>query len=309
MTTLLFMPHQCFGHDTGEGHPECPDRLRAIDSVLNAEAFAFLIRSECGPATRQQLERVHDADYVSRILAYDGCSGSVELDEDTVMSAGSAQAALYAAGAACQAVDEVMTGQARNAFCVIRPPGHHAEAARAMGFCLFNNAAIAALQARAVHGVTRVAVVDFDVHHGNGVQAVFWNDENLFYASLHEDGGYPWTGPSEETGIADNIVNIPLRGGAVSDDLHQAWTNEVAPRLQVFSPELVIISAGFDAHQRDFMGGLNYSTGDFGWLTTKIVEIANTCCKGRVVSLLEGGYDLPSLAASVGVHVKVLMEV
>ena len=309
MTTLLFMPHQCFDHDTGDGHPECPDRLRAIDSVLSAELFAFLIRSESGPATRQQLERVHDSDYVSRILAYDGCSSSVELDEDTVMSSGSAQAALYAAGAACQAVDEVMTGRARNAFCSIRPPGHHAEAARAMGFCLFNNVAIAALQARAVHGVTRVAVVDFDVHHGNGVQGAFWNDENLFYASLHEDGGYPSTGPSEETGIADNIVNVPLHGDAVSDDMQQAWTDRVAPRLQAFKPELVIISAGFDAHQQDFMGGLNYSTADFGWLTTKIVEIANACCKGRVVSLLEGGYDLPSLAASVGVHVKVLMEV
>ena len=303
------MPSQCFDHDTGDGHPECSERLRAIDGVLNAEIFAFLIRSESGPATRTQLERVHNAEYVARILAYDGCEDPVELDEDTVMSSGSAQAALYAAGAACRAVDEVMTGQARNAFCAIRPPGHHAEATKAMGFCLFNNAAIAALQARAVHDVTRIAVVDFDVHHGNGVQAMFSEDKDLFYASLHEDGGYPWTGSEEDSGVAGNIINVPLRSGAVSDDLQQAWTDEVAPRLQAFMPELVIISAGFDGHQRDFMSGLNYTTADFGWLTTRIVEIANECCKGRVVSLLEGGYDLPSLAASVGVHVKVLMEV
>jgi len=303
------MPSQCFGHDTGDGHPECVERLRAVDEVLNAEVFAPLIRNNSGPATRMQLERVHDAGYVSRILACDGCNESVELDEDTVISSGSIQAALYAAGAACQAVEEVMTGRARNAFCAIRPPGHHAEPARAMGFCLFNNAAIAALQAREVHGATRVAVVDFDVHHGNGVQTIFWNEKNLFYASMHEQGGYPWTGFSEESGIADNIVNVPLPAGAVSDDLQYAWDSKIAPRLHEFTPELIIVSAGFDAHYRDPLGGLNYATSDFGWLTKKIVEIANQCCKGRVVSLLEGGYDLPSLAASVEVHVKVLMEI
>jgi len=309
MTTFLFMPHQCFDHDTSDGHPECANRLRAIDSVLGAETFSFLSRITSGPATREQLERAHDADYISRILSLKGCEGFVEIDEDTVMSSGSAEAALYAAGAACQAVDEVMTGHARNAFCAIRPPGHHAEAALAMGFCLFNNAAIAALQARNVHGVTRVAVIDFDVHHGNGVQSIFWNDENLYYASIHEDGGFPQTGPREETGAHNNIFNAPLLPGAETGDLRKAWAEEVVPSLKSFAPELIIISAGFDAHRRDFMGGLNYSTADYGWITTEIVKMANDNCKGRVVSLLEGGYDLPSLAAAVGVHVKVLMEV
>ncbi|PCI40163.1 MAG: acetoin utilization protein [Rhodospirillaceae bacterium] len=309
MSTLLFMPPQCFDHDTGYGHPECSERLRAIDSIFNTEHFSFLTRSTCGPVTREQLERAHDKDYITRILALDGCPKPYEIDEDTVISSGSIQAALYAAGAACQAVDDVITTNARNAFCAIRPPGHHAEANKAMGFCLFNNAAIAALQARAVHGVRKVAVIDFDVHHGNGVQSIFWNDENLAYVSLHEDGGYPRTGPKEETGVNNNILNIPLHAGAGTQDLQQAWTNKAAPFLKAFSPELIIISAGFDAHQRDPMGGLNYTTTDYAWITEKIIVMANDCCQGRVVSLLEGGYDLPALSASVGVHVKLLMEV
>ncbi len=309
MTTSLFLPPQCFDHDTGYGHPECSDRLRSIEAILGAEAFVFLTRVSSGPATREQLERAHHSDYVSRIMAYDGCQGQVALDEDTLISSGSVEAALYAAGAACEAVDDVLTGRSRNAFCAIRPPGHHAEPGESMGFCLFNNAAIAALQARAVHHLTRIAVIDFDVHHGNGVQSIFWNDKTLFYASIHEDGGYPQTGPAEETGVADNIVNVPLRGGAGSDELRLAWTDRVAPRLQAFQPELIIISAGFDGHQQDYMAGLNYTTADYGWMTEKIVKIANACCQGRVVSVLEGGYDLPSLAASVGVHVKILMEV
>jgi len=307
LTTFLFMPYQCFGHDTGIGHPECSDRLRAVESVLANEAFSFLLRVHNGPATRAQLERVHDADYVSRVLAYDGCREPVELDEDTVVSSGTVQAALYAAGAACQAVDEVLEGHTRNAFCAIRPPGHHAEAAKAMGFCLFNNAAIAALQAREVHGISKVAVVDFDVHHGNGVQSIFWNDENLLYVSLHENGAYPETGPRDETGSDNNIINVPLETGAGSDDMRRVWTDDIAPQLRAFGPELIIISAGFDSHERDDMGGLNYTTADYGWITAEIAEFADECCDGRVVSLLEGGYDLPSLAASVGVHVRVLM--
>jgi acetoin utilization deacetylase AcuC-like enzyme len=308
MSTLLFMPPQCFEHDTGYGHPECAERLRAIDNILGAEAFSFLLREVNGPATREQIERAHDTDYVSRILHLDGCEEPVELDDDTVVSKGTVQAALYAAGAACQAVDEVMNGRTRNAFCAIRPPGHHAEKALAMGFCLFNNAAVAALQARAAHGAKRIAVVDFDVHHGNGVQSIFWNDPDLFYVSLHEDGGFPQTGPRSEAGIADNILNVPLHSGAGSDDLREAWRAEVGPRLRQFSPELVIICAGFDAHHRDLMGGLCYSTADYGWMTAELCSLANDYCNGRLVSLLEGGYDLPSLAAAVGVHVKILME-
>ncbi|MCW9034736.1 MAG: histone deacetylase family protein [Rhodospirillales bacterium] len=309
MPTFLYMPSQCFEHDTGYGHPECSERLRTIDNILSTESFAFLQRTESGPATRKQIERAHNNDYVSKILAYDGYPKHVELDEDTVISSGSIQAALYAAGAACQAVDDVMTKQARNAFCAIRPPGHHAEAGLVMGFCLFNNAAIAALHAQEVHGVKRVAVIDFDVHHGNGVQSIFWDKPDLCYVSLHEDGGYPQTGPKEETGAAQNIINVPLHAGSGTEELQQAWTNEVLPRLKDFDPELIIISAGFDAHQRDLMGGLNYTTSDYAWLSAEIVKFSTNYCNGRVVSLLEGGYDLPALAASVGVHVKVLMEV
>ncbi len=309
MSTLLFMPPQCFDHDTGYGHPESTERLRTLESILSTERFALLVRSQSGPATREQLERAHDSDYVTRILALDGYPKHYELDEDTVISAGSVQAALYAAGAACQAVDEVLTTGSRNAFCAIRPPGHHAEANKAMGFCLFNNAAIAALHARATHGVNKVAVIDFDVHHGNGVQSIFWDSENLAYVSLHEDGGYPLSGPAEETGAHNNILNVPLPAGADSEDLQQAWVTKTEPFLTKFAPDLIIISAGFDAHQRDLMGGLNYTTIDYAWLSEKIITFSNNCCQGRVVSLLEGGYDLPALAASVGVHVKVLMEV
>jgi len=308
MSTFLFMPPQCFEHDTGYGHPECAERLRTIDNILGTEAFSFLVRSTSGPATRQQLERAHDGDYVTRILAHDGCPEPVELDDDTVISKGSIQAALYAAGASCQAVNDVMTGQTRNAFCAIRPPGHHAEANKAMGFCLFNNAAIVALEARATFGTKRIAVVDFDVHHGNGVQSIFWDDPDLLYVSIHEDGGFPQTGPKTETGVAQNIINVPLHSGSGTDELRDAWRIDVDPRLRAFAPELIIISAGFDAHQRDLMGGLCYSTADYAWMTAELCTMADSCCDGRVVSLLEGGYDLPSLAAAVGVHVRILLE-
>jgi len=308
MPTLLFMPPQCFDHDTGIGHPESAGRLRAIDSILNAEMFSFLMRASNGPATREQLERAHEPNYVSQILQYEDCVGYVEIDPDTVISEGSVQGALYAAGAACAAVDEVLRGTARNAFCAIRPPGHHAEADKAMGFCLFNNAAIAALHARHEHGVQKIAVIDFDVHHGNGVQSIFWNDENLFYASVHENGGYPRTGPAREIGAHNNILNAPLRPGGGSAELHQAWSEKIEPGLREFSPDLIIISAGFDAHEHDHMSQLNYSTADYAWMSDRIVRLAKECCDGRIISLLEGGYDLPSLAASVSVHVKIMME-
>ncbi|NQW01242.1 MAG: histone deacetylase family protein [Rhodospirillales bacterium] len=309
MSTLLLMPPQCFDHDTSDGHPECADRLRAIEGALNSQTFSMLMRGSSGPATRAQLERAHEPDYVAHILTLDGCPDFIELDADTVLSSGSVRAARYGAGAACQAIDEVLLGQARNAFCAIRPPGHHAEAAHAMGFCLFNNAAIAALQARHVHGLSKIAVIDFDVHHGNGVQSIFWNDENLFYGSLHEAGGFPQTGLPEETGDGHNIFNVPLASGAGSEQLHCAWHDVMAPQLVAFAPQLIIICAGFDGHRQDFMGSLNYTTADYGWITAEILTAANALCRGRVVSLLEGGYHLPSLAASVAAHVKALLEV
>lgn len=309
MTTLLFMPAPCFEHDTGYGHPECAERLKVLDSVFHSEAFLYLLREDNGPATREQLERAHKSDYIDHILSFDGCTKPIEIDEDTVISAGTAQAALYGAGAACSAVDQVVTNRARNAFCAIRPPGHHAEPDQGMGFCLFNNAAIAALQARRVHSVEKIAIIDFDVHHGNGIQSICWDDENLFYISLHEEGGFPETGYPQETGKADNILNVVFHHEAGSKNLRRAWDAKVEMRLRDFAPDLVIISAGFDGHERDHMGGLHYTTGDYAWMTEKIVRVANDCCKGKVVSLLEGGYDLPSLATAAAVHVKVLMEV
>lgn len=309
MSTLILMPPVCFDHDTGYGHPESSDRLRVLSNVFASEAFMFLLRCDSGPASHEQLARVHKDDYISHILSFDGCHRPVELDEDTVISTHTIQAALYAAGAACEAVGQVVTGKARNAFCAIRPPGHHAEPDQGMGFCLFNNAAVAALEARHVFDVQKIAVIDFDVHHGNGLQSIFWNDENLLYMSIHEEGGFPETGFRDETGVKDNIVNVLLAHGEGSDQLRQAWDDHVGPRLRDFAPDLIIVSAGFDGHQRDHMGGLNYSTQDYAWMTEKIARQANDSCGGRVVSLLEGGYDLPSLAASAGAHVKVLMEV
>jgi len=309
MSTYLYMPPPCFDHDPGAGHPESADRLRAIDDVLSTEAFAFLIRVLSGPANREQIERAHESAYVSAILARQGCSGYVDLGEDTVISSGSVTAALYAAGAACQAIDDVLAGAAHNAFCAIRPPGHHAEADRAMGFCLFNNIAIAALQARSVHQVKRIAIIDFDAHHGNGIQSIFQDDRDILYISLHEADAYPQTGHPHESGNHNNIVNIPLPGGAGSDLLRQVWQDTIATQLLAFDPDLVLIAAGFDAHRGDAISRLRFTTQDYGWLTEQIVKTANQTCRGRVVSVLEGGYELPFLAAAVARHVTVLMEV
>lgn len=309
MSTTLITHPACLEHDTGPYHPETSERLRAVLDVLEAEAFADLIREEAPEATVEQLSRVHPVNYVEAILAIRPEFGeSVQLDGDTLMSPGSAEAALRAAGAAVKGVDAVMEGWARAAFAAVRPPGHHAEPQRPMGFCLFNNAAVAALHARARWGVQRVAVVDFDVHHGNGTQAMFADDADLFYASSHQSPCYPGTGDIWETGVANNIVNAPLRPRDDSAAFRAAWGERILPALDAFAPGLLIISAGFDAHKADPLAQLRLETQDFRWITDELVALADQHCGGRVVSVLEGGYDLDALAASAAVHVRGLMR-
>jgi acetoin utilization deacetylase AcuC-like enzyme len=309
VTTALITHPACLEHDTGPYHPETSERLRAVLAALEAEEFAVLLREEAPEATIEQLSRVHPRDYVEAILAIHPDLGEpVQLDGDTVMSAGSAEAAARAAGGAVKAVDAVMEGWARAAFAAVRPPGHHAEPARAMGFCLFNNVAVAAAHARAQWGIERVAVVDFDVHHGNGTQAMFAADPNLFYASSHQSPCYPGTGMPSEHGVAGNIVNATLRARDGSQAFRSAWAETILPTLDAFAPGLLIISAGFDAHVADPLAQLRLETADFAWITDQLVKIADRHCGGRVVSVLEGGYDLDALAASVAVHVRGLMR-
>jgi acetoin utilization deacetylase AcuC-like enzyme len=293
----------------GEHHPECPDRLRAVLAALEAEEFADLLREAAPQATKEQLTRVHPANYVDAILSIRPTEHeTVQLDADTAMSHGSAEAALRAAGAAVAAVDAVMEGWARAAFAATRPPGHHAEPTRPMGFCMFNNAAVAALHARARWGIQRVAVVDFDVHHGNGTQAMFAADPDLFYASSHQHPCYPGTGTASERGTANNIVNAPLRPGSDGTAFRAAWSNIILPELDRFAPGLLIVSAGFDAHKADPLAQLRLETTDFTWVTQELLGIAAAHCNGRLVSCLEGGYDLHALAASAAAHVRTLMQ-
>ena len=310
MTTALITHPACLEHDTGPYHPETSERLRAVLAALEAPEFADLLRKPAPLATVEQLSRVHPGKYVERILAIRPDPGeAVQLDADTLMSSGSAEAAARAAGGACLAVDAVMEGWARAAFAAVRPPGHHAEPARPMGFCLFNNAAIAAMHARARWGVQRVAVVDFDVHHGNGTQAMFQADPDLFYASSHQTPCYPGTGKSSERGVADNIVNAPLQVHDGSAAFRIAWSNIILPALDQFAPGLLIISAGFDAHAADPLAQLLLQTADYAWVTEQLAAVADKHCGGRLVSVLEGGYDLDALAASAAVHVRGLMRI
>jgi acetoin utilization deacetylase AcuC-like enzyme len=307
MTTLLYSHPACIEHDPGPMHPECPDRLRSVLAGLEEERFHYLHREEAPKVDVLAIEKVHKPYYVEKIIDAGPKEGRVYLDPDTAMSPGSIEAAMRASGAAVAAVDEVVGGKAKNAFCAVRPPGHHAESGQAMGFCLFNSAAIAAVHARAAHGMTRAAVVDFDVHHGNGTQHSFEQDPNLFYASSHQWPAYPGTGLTNETGTADNICNAPLSPGAGSVEFRDAYESRILPALRAFNPEILIISAGFDAHARDPLAQLRVQTADYGWVTERLLEVAADCCQGRVVSLLEGGYDLTALRESVQAHVTALM--
>jgi acetoin utilization deacetylase AcuC-like enzyme len=308
MPTLFITHPACLDHLTPAGHPERPDRLRAIDRALEDERFQSLVRVQAPAASHETIALCHPMDYVEAIRDASPQQGSVQLDADTAMSPGSYEAALRAAGGAVHAVDEVMTGKAHNAFVAVRPPGHHTETARPMGFCLFNNAAIAARHAQKAHGAERAAVVDFDVHHGNGSQDIFWSDKSVMYCSTHQMPLYPGTGALGERGEHDTIVNAPLRPGDGGAQFRAAFETRVLPRLRDFAPDLVVISAGFDAHTRDPLANLNLVEADFAWATVKLMEIADAGANGRVVSVLEGGYDLQGLAGSVAAHVTALMR-
>ena len=291
----------------GEGHPERPDRYRAVEQALEAEAFQLLAREAAPRATSELLTRVHPLAYVEAIERAAPARGRVRIDQDTAMSPGTYEAALRAAGGAAYAVDEVMTARAANAFVAMRPPGHHAERATAMGFCFFNSVAVAARHAQAAHGAERVAIVDLDVHHGNGTQHIFWDDKSVLYASTHEMPLFPGTGARSERGEHDQIVNAPLSAGDGGDVFREAMSAAILPRLDDFAPDLILVSAGFDAHYRDPLGNLQLTEADYAWATRALMGLADKHCGGRLVSLLEGGYDLQGLSRSAAAHVLALM--
>ena len=314
MSRTLLLTHPSFvAHDTGAGHPERPDRMRAIDRILAHEHFNGLTRGEA--PLRDDAETAilyaHPAQHLAHIKAVraQARDHAVHVDGDTVMSAGSWEAVMRAVGAGMEAVDKVMDPKSgiKNVFCQVRPPGHHAEAERAMGFCFFNSVAVAAHYARKAHGAERVAVVDFDVHHGNGTQDIFFSDKNLFYASTHQMPLYPGTGALNETGVG-NIWNAPLRAGDTGETFKEAVQSRILPALHDFAPDLLLISAGYDAHKDDPLANLKLVEDDFRWVSEALIKVAQRHSQGRLVSMLEGGYDLNALARSAAVHVKALME-
>lgn len=307
MTSLLFTHEACARHDTGHWHPESPARLAAVLKALQDPAFDGLGWREAPRAEEESLARAHPAAFVQRALEAVPASGYVGLDGDTVLSPGSGEAALRAAGALVAAVDAVVGGEARTAFCAVRPPGHHAEPEVAMGFCVFNNVAVAARHAQEVHGLKRIAVLDFDVHHGNGSQAIFWDDPGVFFASSHQSPLYPGSGAREERGAHGQIVNSPLPPGAGAEAFRAAWEGGILPGLERFRPELILISAGFDGHSADPLANLELVEADYRWITETLRGVADRHAGGRVVSTLEGGYDLDALASSTAVHVAALL--
>jgi acetoin utilization deacetylase AcuC-like enzyme len=303
---LLYTHPASLEHDTGPGHPERPDRIRAVLAALDAASIPGLVRREAPEADLEAIRLAHPEPYPSRIRAAIPSSGHARLDPDTVVSPGSWRAALTAAGGAVAAVDAVLAGEDSRAFCCLRPPGHHAEPARAMGFCLFDNVAIAALRARNAHGIERIAIVDFDVHHGNGTQAIFWSDPKTLFVSTHQWPLYPGTGRETETGVANNVLNVPLPPGTDGATYRAAVETKVLPRLEAFAPELLLISAGFDAHARDPLADFALVEEDFAWITERLVSIAERYGEGRIVSVLEGGYDLEGLSKSALAHLQAL---
>lgn len=301
----LFSHPACLGHDTGEGHPERPARLITVLAALAAQFPGMTRHSEhASRASLEALSRVHAPHYIARVL--EAQPSDVEwLDADTALSPGSAEAALRAAGAVVAATDWVLSGDRRRAFCAVRPPGHHAEPATAMGFCLFDNIAVGAAHAFATHGIERIAIADFDVHHGNGTQAIFEREPRLLFVDSHQMPLYPGTGAATETGVG-NIANAPYPPLSSGADVRALWRDELLPRLDAFAPQLLFVSAGFDAHRDDPLAQGLLEAGDFGWITSQLVEIAERHARGRIVSTLEGGYDLAALAASAVAHVAAL---
>lgn len=307
MSTLYITHPSALQHQTPPGHPERPERILAIERMLEKERFSALIRESAPMAEMETLTLAHPEEHVIYLRSISPREGMVRLDEDTTMSPGTYEAALRAAGGAARAVDEVMTGQVRNAFVAMRPPGHHAERNRAMGFCFFNNAAIAARHAQSRYGAERVAILDWDVHHGNGTQDIFWSDGSVMYCSTHEAPLYPGTGAAAEVGEYGTIVNAPLSPGDGSDAFREVMDGLVLPRIDAFQPDLIVISAGFDAHWRDPLASLNLTETDFAWATMRLMDLADRHCGRRIVSLLEGGYDLEGLAKSTAAHLDALM--
>ena len=309
-TTIIFSHAACLDHRPGPDHPESPERLKVVLRALQSPEFAALEWRDAPMGTLDQVQLIHDQAFVDEVTENAPQQGYVPLDAgDTVMSPGSWEAVMRCVGAACAGVDAVINAQARNAFCATRPCGHHAEPARAMGFCIFNQAAIAAAYAHEVHKLERVAVVDFDVHHGNGTQAAFFSRPELFYASSHQSPLYPGTGAASETGVNHNIVNVPLPRGCDSALFRARIESDMLPAVRQFSPQLIVISAGFDAHRLDPLASLNLEDSDFRWITSELMRIADATCEGRIVSILEGGYSLEALATGTMAHVRALMNV
>jgi acetoin utilization deacetylase AcuC-like enzyme len=306
MRTLYYSHPDFQLHDTGGGHPERAARLKAIDQALAQAEFTQLIRVEPPMGTEPQVQLIHPAAHIQHLRSVLPSKGTYHLNADTVLSPDSLTAAFRAVGAVCDAVDRVMGNTADNAFCAVRPPGHHAEPMQAMGFCLFNNIAIAAEHARQQYHLQRIAIVDFDVHHGNGTQAAFYHQPQVLYASSHEMPHYPGTGDPSETG-AGNIINVPLKTGDTGVEFRAKYQSQILPVLEHFNPQLVLVSAGFDAHQADPLSHIKLNEDDYRWVTQALKDIADRHCQGRLVSVLEGGYNLKALGASVAAHVGVLL--
>ena len=308
MTTALLTHADCLLHTTPPGHPERVARLEAVLAALSEPEFEALLRLDAPLADDRDLLRVHPAAYIARIRAVAPKAGFVALDADTHLSPGTLAAALRAVGAATAAVDLVLAGKVHNAFCAVRPPGHHARPTAAMGFCLFGTVAIAARRALDQHGLSRVAIMDFDVHHGNGTEELLWDEARTLFVSTHQSPLWPGSGAAADRGAHGNILNVPLPPGTDGPAFRAAMERLVLPALDAFAPELLLISAGFDAHRADPLGGLALGEADFAWATERLCDVADDHAGGRVVSTLEGGYDLDALAASVAAHVTVLLE-
>jgi acetoin utilization deacetylase AcuC-like enzyme len=308
MTTLL-LSHTAFAdHEVPEGHPERPARYRAVRDAVAGTAFDGLKREEAPLGTAEAAKLVHASAYVDEIFDISPGEGFVGIDSDTFVSAGTREAVLRAVGGVNRAVEAVFAGEARNAFVASRPPGHHAEHAKAMGFCFVNTAALAARLAQRSFGAARVAIIDWDVHHGNGTQDIFWSDASVLYASTHQMPLYPGSGEASEVGEHGTILNVPLAAGDDGQAFMDAFKGVILPRVVAHKPDLIVISAGFDAHHRDPLGGLRLAEADFAWATRKLMDLADSHCGGRIISVLEGGYDLKGLADSTAAHVAALME-
>ncbi len=303
--TAYISASACTMHEMGKGHPECPERLSAIqDRLMAAGLWDTLLHVESEPASYAQLARVHDSAYLDKLAQMSPSHGYVHLDPDTAINPYSLRAAYHAAGAGISAVDMIMRGQIHNAFCAVRPPGHHAEHARAMGFCMFNNVAVAAAHAMAQYGLERVAIVDFDVHHGNGTENIFCKDPRVLMTGWFQHPFFPYCGDEP---LGENMKNIPKPRATTGPDFRAMVSEHWLPALDAFKPQLIVVSAGFDAHREDDMSSMGLVEADYAWVTQQIVQMADLHAEGRVVSMLEGGYDLSSLGRSVAVHVKELV--